>query len=83
MITEDMEVFVQNKTFRNSIKIGIDVLYINDGVYHNKVVLKEFPSECVLGALVTLVRPRYVQGLLNEEQLPQHIVNCCADLCCG
>ncbi|XP_037813749.1 uncharacterized protein LOC119604914 [Lucilia sericata] len=82
IITEDMDVLIQNKILRNSIKSGIDVLYVNDGVYHKSAELKTYPSECLLGALVTLVRPRLVQGLLSDESLPQHILNCCEDNSC-
>lgn len=74
-----MEVFVQNIILRNSIKTGIDILYINDGVYSNSSVFKEYPTECLLGALATLVRPRYIQGLTNYEQLPEYLLNCCLD----
>ncbi|XP_065359447.1 uncharacterized protein LOC135953465 [Calliphora vicina] len=83
MITEDMGVFVQNKILRDGIKSGIDVLYVNDGVYHKSTELKIYPSECLLGALVTLVRPHQVHGLLGEGQLPQHIVDCCVQLYSG
>ncbi|XP_023296746.2 uncharacterized protein LOC111679403 isoform X1 [Lucilia cuprina] len=83
IITEDLDVLVQNKILRNSIRSGIDVLYINDGVYHNSAELKTYPSECLLGALVTLVRPRLVQGLFSDEPLPQHILNCCEDKSCA
>ncbi|KAM7355482.1 uncharacterized protein ACRADG_001517 [Cochliomyia hominivorax] len=78
MITENMEVFVQNKTLRENIKMGIDVLYINDGVYSNSSLLKEYPAEDLLGSLATLVKPRYIQGLLNDRQLPIYVEYCCA-----
>lgn len=78
LISENNEVFVQNKTLRNTIKSGIDILYINDGIYSNSLVFKEYyPKEFLLGALATLIRPRYIQGLTWHQQLPQHLLNCC------
>lgn len=75
LVTEDLTVFVQNKILRNVIKSGIDVLYVNDGVYHSPQTLKTYPSDFLLGALVTIVRPRFIKG--TDEELPAYFEDCC------
>lgn len=75
MITNDMQAFIQNNTLRKATKNGIDVLYINDGLYTKTEQLRIYPSECLLGALLTLIQPRIVQGLSGGENLPQCIIN--------
>lgn len=70
-----MESFIVNKTLRQILK-DVDVLYLNDGVYQKSPQLPEYPTECLLGALVTVVQPRYVVGISGNE-LPQYIYDCC------
>ncbi|TMW49128.1 hypothetical protein DOY81_005783 [Sarcophaga bullata] len=77
MITNDMQAFIQNSILRKATKNGIDVLYINDGLYTKTEQLTMYPSECLLGALLTLVQPRIAQGLSGGENLPQCLINLC------
>ena len=78
MITNDMQAFIQNTILRKAIKNGIDVLYINDGLYTKTEQLRIYPSECLLGALLTLVQPSIVHGLSGGENLPEYIINSCS-----
>lgn len=72
-----MEVFIQNNVLRNAIKNGIDVVYVNDGIYAKTDRLTIYPSEYLLGTLLTLVRPRIIQGLSGGKNLPRYICNLC------
>lgn len=70
------DVLIRNKFLRKCITEGIDVLYINDAVFKQSHSTHSYPSELLLRSLVSLLRPRFVQGIWGT-QLPPYLIHEC------